>query len=334
MDGVLVQKFKDAISKSQNIGIVVTHNSSIDQMAAALSLYLLLKSVNKNVSVASSTDPIVEISSLVGIDKVQKTLSGEAGDLVVSFPYTEGEIEKVSYTIENNFLNIIVKASEVGLSFDDKEVRYTRGSGAIDLLFAIGITEMQTIGEVLELEKVRNTKIINIDIQSTNQGFGDIVFVDPLATSVSEQISDLALTLGFHIDADVAQNIMRGLADATNNFQNPQTSSLAFEMAGIMMKQGAKRPSTTLSISQQGIRTEEHIKADLSGFMQTPTHPQQAPERTTQIPTIQPIQQQPQLPEQPLSKIQQSQPQEDTNNKPPLDWLAPKVYKSSSNFEG
>ena len=96
MDKNIIQKLKDVIAKSNNIGIAVGNQPSIDEMGAALSLYLLLRNANKKVSIASPSDPIVEISSLVGIDRVQKQFGGDAGDLVVSFPYEEGEIEKVS----------------------------------------------------------------------------------------------------------------------------------------------------------------------------------------------------------------------------------------------
>jgi hypothetical protein len=71
--------------------------------------------------------PLVEVSSLVGIDEVKTTLGEASGDLVVSFPYREGEIEKVSYTRDDNFLNIVVKAGEKGLNFDEKDVKFTRG---------------------------------------------------------------------------------------------------------------------------------------------------------------------------------------------------------------
>ena len=87
MDKTTIQKLKDAIAKSNSIGIAVGQNPSVDEMGAALSLYLLLKGANKRVSIAAPSDPIVEISSLVGIDKVQRNFGGEAGDLVVSFPY-------------------------------------------------------------------------------------------------------------------------------------------------------------------------------------------------------------------------------------------------------
>src|SRR5581483_3466236 len=138
MDKNILQKLKDAIAKSNSIGIAVGSNPTLDEMGAALSIYLLLRNANKQVSIASPTDPIVEVSSLVGIDRVQRNFGGDAGDLVVSFPYKEGEIEKVSYTLENNFLNIIVKSSEQGLTFDERDVKYTRGSGNIDLLIVVG----------------------------------------------------------------------------------------------------------------------------------------------------------------------------------------------------
>ena len=104
------------------MAVIVKPNPSLDEMAAGLGMYLVLKQMGKNISIACPTDPIVAVSSLVGIDQVQKSLGGEGGDLTVSFPYQEGEIEKVSYTLDNGQLNIVVKAGEKGLSFQQKDV--------------------------------------------------------------------------------------------------------------------------------------------------------------------------------------------------------------------
>jgi nanoRNase/pAp phosphatase (c-di-AMP/oligoRNAs hydrolase) len=241
MDNAVAQKIRDALAKSQSVGIIVAPDPSIDIMAAGLSLYLLLKEANKTVSIACPTEPIVELSSLVGIDKVQPGLGGEAGDLVVSFPYNDGEIDKVSYTIEDGYLNIIVKAGEKGISFDDQDIRYSKGSGPVDLLFVIGTPRLDEIQGVFDTENLRETRIINIDNKQENQGYGDIVAVSPRFSSVSEQIADLALALGMHIEHDTAQNLLSGLINGTKNFQSPNTSPLAFEMASFMMKKGANR---------------------------------------------------------------------------------------------
>ncbi|MBU3979454.1 hypothetical protein KKE68_07215 [Patescibacteria group bacterium] len=218
MDNAIVQKIKDAISNNDNIAIIVGKNPSIDEMAAALSLYLLLKE-NKKVTIVCPTQPIVELSNLVGIDKVATRLEGGEGDLVVSFPYVEGEVEKVSYTLESGFLNIIVKASNQGLTFDEKDVKYSKGGATFSLLFVIGTQRLSDLGELINPDKLRNTKIINIDNKQENEGYGDIVAISPDSSSVSEQVADIVLSLGFRLDKDVAQNLLDGINYSTQNFQ-------------------------------------------------------------------------------------------------------------------
>jgi len=322
MDKNTIQKLKDAISKSNSIGIAVGQNPSVDEMGAALALYLLLKAANKRVSIASPTDPIVEISSLVGIDRVQRHFGGDAGDLVVAFPYKEGEIEKVSYTLENNFLNIIVKSSEQGLSFSEQDVRYTRGSGSIDLLIVVGAAQLNQIGDVVDSQKLSNISIINIDNDSNNQGYGDIVLVAPQDSSVSEHVADIALILGFEIEQDAAQNLLSGIMTATRNFQYPRTSSLAFEVSSYLMKRGAQRINNASSPRFQQKYDRPSPMAMNNQRSTQPTAPVQQPQS---------VQQPMNSPQASASEnFDQVEQAEENNEKPPLDWLAPKVYKGSS----
>lgn len=397
MDNQTVQKLKEAIAKSKHIGIAVGRNPSVDQMAAALSLYLLLQEANKQAVVACPSDPIVELSSLVGINRVQRQLGGEAGDLVVSFPYAEGEIEKVSYTLENGFLNIIVKAAEQGLSFDENDVRYTRGSGAVDLLFVIGTQNLSDLEDVFDSQKSQDTSIINIDNDERNQKFGDIVLVSPRFSSVSEQIADIALSLGFNIERDAAQNLMSGITTATKNFQDPRTTSLAFEVAAYLMKKGANRGREVGGRSEEGprdaVRPQDRVQdrpqpqgqnrpqiqnrqqpqggQPQGGQPQGQNRPQmqnrqqpqgnqpqggqpqgqnrpQAQDRQRldsrkpgddrQEQLRQQLRDQEEQRAQPKNKPQPSVQQQDDmqatdgDDTPPVDWLAPKVYKGSSNF--
>jgi len=329
MDKNTIQKLKDAIGKGNSIGIAVGQNPTIDKMGAALSLYLMLRSANKRVSIASPTDPIVEISSLVGIDRVQRHFGGDAGDLVVSFPYREGEIEKVSYTLENNFLNIIVKASEQGLSFQEQDVRYTRGSGSIDLLIVVGAASLDMIGDVVDSQKLRDISIINIDTNPTNQGYGDIVLINQQASSLSEHIGDIALTLGFAIEQDAAQNLLSGIMYETQNFQNPRTSSLAFEIASLMMKQGARR---TVNNQYAASAPQQNNLSSMNANGQSPIpvrQPVQQPQQTQQVRQPQSVQQ-PAQTSMVTDNYDQAEQPEEQNEKPPLDWLTPKVYKGSS----
>lgn len=286
------QKLKELIVNNEKIAIAVGKNPSIDEMGAVLALYLSFLSSNKNVTVACPTEPLVEVSSLVGIDKVKTSFASDVADLVVSFPYKEGEIEKVSYTLEDGDLNIIVKAGSNGLSFAEKDVRYKRGGGSSlsSLLFVIGTPRLSDLGKLFDPELLKETTVVNIDNKVDNQGFGDIVLVSPRFSSVCEQIANLINSLGLPLDIDGAQNLMSGISFATDNFQKPTTSSLAFEMTGVLLKKGAVRKPSISFIPPQATK-------------------------------IKPL---PQVQEEDFGQDRQDQ------EEPPSDWLAPKVYKGST----
>lgn len=312
MDRVALQKIKDLMPKHENIGIVVGANPTLDEMGGALALYLALEQLQKKVTVASPTDPLVEISSLVGIDKVSKNLGAGDGDLIVSFPYADGEIEKVSYTIEDNLLNIVVKAGQNGLKFSESDIQYKRGGATPSLLFVIGTPRISDLGSLFDTDALKDTVVVNIDNKADNQGFGDIVLVSPKFSSVSEQVASLLAFLQAHIDVDTAQNLISGISWATDNFQKPNTSFLAFEMAGMLLRRGAQRQQNNLARQQP-----QFSQTDESDFLMPETS----------------IEDLGQPKKEPMTKQNtdvKTQQREDKN--PPPDWLMPKVYRGSTNL--
>ena len=316
MDNNLFQKLKEAIEKNQNIGIFLSPNPTFDGMAAGLGLYLSLLQMKKNVSIVCPTSPTVGVSSLVGIDKVSTSFgapSGTGQDMIVSFPYREGEIEKVSYDVEGGKLRIVVKAGPQGLSFAQSDVQFERGGqtggGSMpSLVFFIGVADMQSLG----MQKPEGVTIVNIDNRSNNTKYGDIVHVDSRFSSLSEEVADFLTLLEpqIELDRDSSQNLLSGILSATNNFEGGQGSYLAFEMAGILMKKGAVR-------SAHG-----PVAQPMTPAMPAANYfpPQPAAEQVMQ--PVQPVQPQPVQPE----PIQQPQPVQ----QPPADWLTPKVYKGST----
>lgn len=236
-------QIRDLLDRSETVGIVVGKNPSLDALGAALALFLSLQSSGKRVSVASVTEPLVEHSNLVGIDKVKANFEGQGGDLIVSFPYREGEIDKVSYTLDDGALNIVVKPGELGLSFTEQDVVFRRKGEYPQLIFTIGVPKISDLSSIFGINELKDTTIINIDTKIDNQGFGDVIVIASESSSISEQIAKLLTSLGFEIDLDVAQNLLSGIASSTDNFQSPKTTPVAFEMAGILMSRGAVRQS-------------------------------------------------------------------------------------------
>lgn len=321
MDNVMLERIKDLLAKNDSIGIAVGKNPGIDEMAAALALQLALAEVNKKAIVVCPTDPLVEVSSLVGIDKVKKSFEGGAnGDLTVTFPYREGEIEKISYTLEEGKLNILVKAGADGLSFDEKSVEFKREGSAPGLVFVVGTPRLSDLGSAFEMEVLKDSKVINIDYKPENQGFGDIPLLGQNASSVSELMANFISTLGLKMDIDVTSNLLTGIIAATDNFQSEATSPLAFETAALLLKKGAVRKVA------DGLKSE--IKADdffspKPSFAKTSAFAKAFEDKSNGTEEIKAA----------LAKEDSDEPKEkfklDEDN-PPDDWLAPKIYKGST----
>src|SRR3990167_1750091 len=177
------QGLREIFDKTGPFAVLVGESYGVDEMSSALAIYLALKSSGKDVSIVSSRQPLVEVSNLIGIDKVKPQLESNSGDLVVSFPYREDEIGKVSYTLENGLLNIIVKPKEGALSFGEKDVIFKRTGDVPEVLITVGVKRLSEVSRLFSVEDLKNTTIVNIDKVGNNEGFGDLVIIGQDASS-------------------------------------------------------------------------------------------------------------------------------------------------------
>lgn len=339
MNESLVAQVRELLTQNESAGIIVGRNPSVDAMGSALALYLALQNSGKSTVIASATTPLVEHSSLVGIDKVKGSFEGEGGDLIVSFPYREGEIDKVSYTLEEGFLNIVVKPGELGLNFSENDVIYRRKGAYPGVIFTIGVQNLSDISSVVDLEELKNTQIVNIDNSVQNQSFGDVVMIDSASSSIAEQIEGLISNLGMEIDLDVAQNLLSAVSFATNNFQNPNTTPFAFSLAASLMQRGARRQSLPQKRVENERQDPGEVLEILSKIQNQQPRDQKRRDERGNLPLRNPNQfsQQNQRhhqnpnPNQNSQSQPQNQQQDQSNQNPPEDWLTPKVYKGSTN---
>lgn len=337
-----IQRLREIFDRESSFAIVVGHDYTIDEMGASLSLYLTLSSLGKDVSVISTKQPLVEVSNLVGIDRVKSGYESKNGDLVVSFPYQGDEIGKVSYTLEAGFLNIIVKPKENALSFGEKDVLFRRSGEVPRVLIAVGVKRLSELSSIFNIEALKDTTIINIDKAGNNEGFGDIVMIGQSASSVSEQVTNVMLTLAYPIDPDVAQNLLSGIVYATGDFQSSMTSSLAFEMAGILLRSGAVREGMA-PVSRQ-VRRPVAPMPSMPPVQTAPTQPVNSfVDDVMPNPSLQQVVSQRQARATSQARSNQAPfdstssqnefPSEQKKDDAPPDWLAPKIYKGSTNVE-
>lgn len=340
------QNLQSLLTPGTSVGIIASEKQNIDVLSAALSLHFILQDSGYSSQVISKKEPIVEHSFLVGIDQLKKSFGGITKSLVVSFPYVEGEIEKVSYNIEGDRLNVNLFGTDQGIKFDEKDVKYVRQGSSPQIIITVGI---QNASEIEELVDTVNTKIINIDNHIGNALFGEVVLVDTQYSSLSEVVARLTADMGLQLEFDVAQNLLDGISFGTSNFSSPKTSPLAFEMAGVLMHKGAIRKdlkigraqSQDTSLSMLNNQNSKSFASTVKPLTPSEHFPEAQQEIVSrggqQFSAQQMSQSEDHMPmNQPLEE-NNLQPQDFSNGAAPIpsedeapsDWFMPKVFKSN-----
>ncbi len=292
-----ITRIADIISKGSSGVIAVPLNPTNDALAAATSLYLVLTKLGKTISLVSSSPIKSEISAT---DKFQTTFSTTGNNLVISFPYSDGAIDKVDYNIQGNFFNLIIAPRENSNKLNPSQVKYSYSGGKIDFIIVIDSPNLNTLGQIYTENQAQfqGKDLINVDRHLTNSFYGSVNLVNKSASSTSEIIFKIIQALNVEIDRDIASNIYAGLTAATNNFSSYSVNAETFEIAAGLLKLGAVKKSFNKPIVT-------------------------SPSNLPRINQIKP----PSFSQKPIGAVEQEPTKPDIQQ--PQDWLKPKIFQNS-----
>lgn len=236
-----IGEIKKALDESKSVFVLIPQNPSLDTTAAALSLFLSLQEAGKNAMIGSPSKMQVELSRLVGIDKVTDKVGNR--NLIISFDYKEDSIEKVSYNVEGEKFNLVIQPRAGYPPLNKDSVAFSYEGIDADLIFIIGAQKLENLGQLYEKERQAFTQstTVNIDRATANSKFGKINLIDSKAASISEIMFTIMKQLSLPMNVDIAGNLLKGIEAQTQNFQAPFTSAQTFEAVAELMRAGAKR---------------------------------------------------------------------------------------------
>lgn len=231
-------RIQEITTKCRSAVIIMPPNPSIDAIAASSSLYLALNKMGKTISIACSQK--VQ-SDLVASDKIQNIISAGGDSLMVSFPYTDGAIDKVDYNIQGESFNLIVTPRSGFQKLNPNQVKFSYTGGLVDVIFVIDAPTLNSLGTIYtdNQNQFNGKDIVNIDRHLTNAYFGTVNYVNKTVSSISELVLSIIQTLGVEIDRDIATNLYAGSAASTNNFTSYSTNAETFEHIAALLRLGA-----------------------------------------------------------------------------------------------
>jgi len=106
-----------------------------------------------------------------------------------------------------------------------------------DVAIALDTATQNRLGKAAEA--VRKAKLwINIDHHPSNPGYGDLVYIDPLAPATGQILFELITTAKLPMTPAVAENLYAAISTDTGSFQYSNTTARTFEIAADLIRAG------------------------------------------------------------------------------------------------
>lgn len=244
--GLSLRLFKK-VEEVGSIVILLPEIVNEDNLSAGLALHLAVSNMGKNAVLVSSGQLSEKLKSLPDSEKLTNTLSTSGDTLMMSFPYTEGSVDSVTYNIDENTsrFNLLIAPQAGYAKLDPKSVSFSFTGGKADIIICLDIPSLNNAGAIYSDNQKMFTGVdlVNIDRHFNNTDFGSMNLVNKQASSISELVFTLLKEAKVTIDKDIATHLYRGIAVATNNFTSFSVNANTHESAAWLLKAGAqKRP--------------------------------------------------------------------------------------------
>jgi len=216
-----IEPVKQALITAKQVLVLLPQNPNVDNVAAALALYLALVKKGLSTTIGCSSQMTVQFNRLkVAYDK-------------------DPANQKFHLTIEP-------KAGMQPLDASQVEYSYT-GSNA-DVIFVIGSRTLEDLGELYQQEKAlldnKSKTLVNLSTLDKNSQFGTVNLYDPTASGCSEIMATVIKALELALEPDMATNLLAGIEAATQNLTQAGSAD-TFEAVVELIRLGGQRNHLT-----------------------------------------------------------------------------------------
>jgi nanoRNase/pAp phosphatase (c-di-AMP/oligoRNAs hydrolase) len=236
---------KNILERSQTIAIAPGEDFKGDAFAASLVLFSILKKLGKNTTFLAKEVP----ARLRSLQKEMVLLPRQEtiftidirGKQLSQLRYEKIEDKLAIYlTLEKGSIkeSDIFLAPAPGFSFPNEMSQLLP-----DLVVSCGISHAELLKKTLSFESipsVSSARVLNIDNDIENTGFGSLNLIDHLSPSISEIVGYFILTeYGELVDKYIATILLAGLLLGSQNFRHHNTGPKTFELAAVLLEKGA-----------------------------------------------------------------------------------------------
>src|SRR3989338_213305 len=133
------------LETKKTFSICLPTTITLDNLAAALALYLMLVKMGKQAIIACIGN-LGNTSILIGSDKVKRDLFSGGNDLLISFPNKQGSVDAVNYGFETDSFYIRITPEPDAEKLDPEKVQFSYTGGKPEVIFTIDTPALANLG--------------------------------------------------------------------------------------------------------------------------------------------------------------------------------------------
>ena len=249
----LNQQIFKQIEQAKSILIVFPMDWEADAVSASLSLMLVLKKLDKTIEIVASgsRQKANSLSFLPGYLDIKDKIE-HLRRFIVSLDISKTKVSQIKYVVENDQLNFIISPKDGW--FETKDISFKAGEFKYDLIISVGADDLESLGEIYDknIEFFYKTTIINIACRASNEGFGQINFVDLSSVAISELVYKLIKSRdGVLLDENVATALLAGIILKTKNFKTGNLTPETLLITSELISLGARREEIINQVYRQ-----------------------------------------------------------------------------------
>ena len=230
-----LDKVIDKINDADSILVTLSKDPSVDEMAAALGLTLMLDRYGKHTTAIYSGKTPNALEFLKPSDTFESN-TNSLQDFIIALD--KEKADHLRYKIEGDFVKVYITPYKTTIT--EKDLEFSRGEVNVDLVIALNVIEIEDLDAALAMHGriMHNAGLINVSNEAPGR-LGGVEWSNPLASSVSEMIVVLLETMKQEITKDIATALLTGIVAATERFSNNRTTPDTLALASKLMQLGA-----------------------------------------------------------------------------------------------
>ncbi len=249
------QLIVEKVRQATNILVTVGADPSVDSLAAALALTIMLNKLEKH-GTAVFSGQIPQAMQFLEPSKTFENNVDSLRDFIISID--KEKADRLRYKLEGDVVRIFITPYKTTIT--EKDLQFSQGDFNVELIIALGVEKREDLDKAIVAHGriLHDATVVTINANNQQSSLGSVDWHDPQASSLCEVLVSLAEAFqkpGL-LDAQIATALLTGIVAATDRFSNQHTSPRVMTMAAQLMAAGANQQlvANNLQAAQGGAK--------------------------------------------------------------------------------